>query len=122
MNALLKLLPQPTSDQMAKLATDALVARGFDRAKVRYEADDFQLRVDGNRIWLGNLQAQCRLVWPWQRRAVVLGFLDSVLDKPERRIKRSQRGTCITFAHLSHAALDIRTGIFRIQANRFLKI
>ena len=40
--------------------------------------------MDGNRIWLGNLQAQCRLVWPWQRSAVVRGFLDSVLDKPER--------------------------------------
>ena len=83
-NALLRLLPQPTNDQMARLATDALVARGFKRASIRYEADDFQLRVDGNRIWLGNLQAQCRLVWPWQRSAVVRGFLDSVLDKPER--------------------------------------
>ena len=84
MNPLLKLLPSPSNEQMARLATDALAARGFDRAKIRYEADDFQLRVDGNRIWLGNLQAQCRLVWPWQRAAVVRGFLDSVLDKPER--------------------------------------
>jgi len=65
MNDLVTLLPQPANDQIAKLATDALAARGFDRASIRYEVADFQLRVDGHRIWLGNLQAQCRLVWPW---------------------------------------------------------
>jgi hypothetical protein len=84
MNALLKLLPEPTKDQTARRAMDALAAQGIDRAKITYEPDEFQLRVDGNRLWLGNLQAQCRLVWPWQRATVTRQFLSSCFGTPDR--------------------------------------
>jgi hypothetical protein len=84
MNALLKMLPEPTQEDTVERAIKALASLGVDRARIAYDADEFQLRLDGHRIWLGNLQAQCRMVWPWQRSRVVRQFLASLLDKPER--------------------------------------
>jgi hypothetical protein len=84
MNAVLKLLPEPTKDQTAERAMRTLAALGVDRSKISYDVEDFQLRVDGHRIWLGNLQAQCRHVWPWQRASVTREFLASLLKMPAR--------------------------------------
>jgi hypothetical protein len=47
MNALLKLLPQPTTEQTAKRAINALAALGVERSKITYDPDEFQLRTDG---------------------------------------------------------------------------
>jgi hypothetical protein len=84
MNALLKLLPEPTRDQTARRAIQVLAASGIDRATIKYDREEFQLRVGDSRIWLGNLQAQCRLVWPWQRVAMTKQFLSCHFEKPER--------------------------------------
>jgi hypothetical protein len=44
---LLKLLPQPTTEQTAKRAINALAALGVERSKITYDPDEFQLRTDG---------------------------------------------------------------------------
>ena len=84
LGALLKLLPQPSNDRTAKRAISTLAALGVDRSKITYEPEQFQLRIDEQRIWLGNLQAEFRQVWPWQRGAVAERFLASFLNQPER--------------------------------------
>ncbi len=43
MNALLKLLPEPTKDQTAQRAINALATLGVERSKITYDAEDFQL-------------------------------------------------------------------------------
>jgi hypothetical protein len=90
-NDLLKLLPEPTKDQIAKRAIATLASLGLDRAKVAYDPEEFQLHVDGHRIWLGNLQAQLRQVWPWQRAAATrqfLSFLHRNSPTGRRRLRR----------------------------------
>jgi hypothetical protein len=84
MKALLKLLPEPTQDQTAKRAIDALAALGVDRSKITYEREEFQLSIGTeDRIWLWNLHAECRLLWPWQRGGIARRFMASFLQKAE---------------------------------------
>lgn len=84
MRALLKLLPKPTAEGTARLAIDVLAELGVDRSNVSYDAEELQLRVNGHRIWLGNLLAQQRMDWPWRRRAATRQFLRVFLEAPER--------------------------------------
>jgi hypothetical protein len=84
MTGLLKLLSAPTKEQTAARAIRILSERGIERSKIRYHSDEFQIHVDGHRLWLGNLHAQSRLVWPWQRASVARRFLAPLLEQPER--------------------------------------
>lgn len=85
MTALLKLLPEPPKEQVAEEAIRALVAGGLDRSTIVYDPEEFQLRVNGSGVVpLGNLRAQCRTVWPWQRATVARQFVSVHLDRPER--------------------------------------
>jgi hypothetical protein len=84
MNALIRLLPEPTKETTKERAIAALTALGVERSKISYDEDEFELRFEDNRFWLGNLLAQMRLVWPWQRSSVAHHFVASFLDKPDR--------------------------------------
>jgi hypothetical protein len=78
-NPLLKLLPPPTRDTLAKHATDHLVSTGIDRANIRYEPENFRLLIEtGQTINLENLYAFYVRAWPWQRRSIVATFLTSL--------------------------------------------
>jgi len=84
MNPLLKLMPAPTHDWLKSRVADALVAAGADPTSIRYDPEDLQLRVGDQHIFLGNLLALCRTLWPWQRRAAIRQFLGMFTQPPDR--------------------------------------
>ena len=75
-------------NRTVKRAIAALQSLGFDRPKVTYDLEAFQLLVDTHGACLGSLQAQSRMVWPWQRSAVAAPDRSRTAAARDRRLQR----------------------------------
>ena len=84
MHILLKILPAPSIETVARRATRHLIRRGVAANTISYDSDENTLVIgDRQRLFLANAHAQCVRAWPWQRGRVLRRFLDSLLDTPE---------------------------------------
>ncbi len=71
LNPLLKLLPKPDRDAFARRVADAFAATGVAREAIRYDAEQFEIKVEDFRCFLGNAHRQACFAWPWERGGIV---------------------------------------------------